>query len=184
MVNQELTSKCREVCGEGVSVRAFAKICLISVYPDGRCQAVHIMYAILDEQSNRGLGSISLRSKEPCSHTHWRHVLGYMVESVDEKMLLPLPLLLECNQVTNNHAEIPTPNAAHHHSHLRSFANENSQLYPTAGILLLLGRDILQVQKVRKQVKGPNNAPFTFKLGLGWVVVGDVSLCGAYGTLV
>ncbi|KAK3507778.1 hypothetical protein QTP70_000334 [Hemibagrus guttatus] len=45
-----------------------------------------------------------------------------------------------------------------------------------AQILLLLGRDILQVHKVREQRNGPNNAPYAQRLDLGWVVVGDVCL--------
>ncbi|XP_055504132.1 uncharacterized protein LOC129704800 isoform X1 [Leucoraja erinacea] len=103
-----------------------------------------------------------------------------MVESVDEKTLLPLSPLLECNQVPNNRAEIPTPNAARHHSHLRCIANVIPPLDPNAKILLLLGRDILQVHKVRKQINGPNNAPLAQKLDLGWLVVGDVCLGGAH----
>lgn len=32
---QEFTSRCTQVCGEGVSARACAKVCLVSVYPAG-----------------------------------------------------------------------------------------------------------------------------------------------------
>ena len=50
----------------------------------------------------------------------------------------------------DDRTEIPTPNAAQHHSHLRSVAHEIPPLNPDAQILLLLGRDILQVQVVSK----------------------------------
>ncbi len=43
-------------------------------------------------------------------------------------------------------------------------------------ILILLGRDILRVHKVRQQVNGPHNSPFAQRLDLGWVVIGEVCL--------
>lgn len=42
--------------------------------------------------------------------------------------------------------------------------------------MLLLGRDIIRVHKVRKQVNGPHNLPYAQKLDLGWVIVGNVCL--------
>lgn len=48
-------------------------------------------------------------------------------------------------------SEIPTPEAAKHHSHLSSIAHLIPPLNPDAQILLLLGRDVLQVHKVRDQ---------------------------------
>lgn len=47
---------------------------------------------------------------------------------------------------------------------------------PKAEILLLLGRDILRVHKVRRQLNGPHNAPCVQKLDLGWLIVGNVCL--------
>lgn len=49
-------------------------------------------------------------------------------------------------------------------------------LDPDADILLLLGRDILRVHKVRRQFNGPHNAPYAQNLDLGWVIIGDVCL--------
>lgn len=87
---------------------------------------------------------------------------------------------LECNQVPNNHSKIPTSNAALHHSHLKRIAGEIHPLDLEANILLLLGRDILRVHKVREQIIGPHDAPFAQRLDLGWVIVGDVCLGGAH----
>lgn len=39
--------------------------------------------------------------------------------------------------------------------------------------MLLLGRDIITVRKIRKQVNG---LPYAQKLDLGWVIVGNVCL--------
>ncbi len=149
------------------------------------------MYAILDEQSNRSLArseffeifkisgisySYTLKTCSGCSETAGRRASGYTVESVDKKMSI------ECNQIPNVRTEIPTPEAAYHHAHLKRIADKILPLDQDAEILLLLGRDILQVHKVREQISGPGDAPFAQRLDLGWVVVGDVCLGGAHRT--
>jgi hypothetical protein len=75
------------------------------------------MYAILDKQSNQSLarseffniykfkGSSSPYTLKTCAglaETAGRRAHGYVVESVNEKMSLCLPTLIECNQVPNN----------------------------------------------------------------------------------
>lgn len=55
-----------------------------------------------------------------------------------------------------------------HRSALTWKSHTNSQ------ILLLLGRDVLKVHKVRDQNNGPDNAPYAQILDLGWVMVGEV----------
>ncbi len=124
------------------------------------------MYAILDEQSNRSLArseffeifkisgssySYTLKTCAGCSETAGRRASGYTVESVDKKMSIHLPTLLECNQIPNVRTEIPTPEAAYHHAHLNRIADKIPPLDPDAEILLLLGRDILQVHKVENR---------------------------------
>ena len=49
--------------------------------------------------------------------------------------------------------------AAQHHTHLKSIAHKIPHLDPEAQILVLLGRDILQVHNVREQRNGPHSAP-------------------------
>lgn len=193
--NQDVTSACTQVCGEGLSARACAKICLVNVYPTGHREESKRMYAVLDEQSNRSLARsefFDLFNVSGCSYpytlktcaglkeTAGRRASGYTVESADHNLNIPLPTLLECNQLPNNRSEIPTPDAAYHHTHLKCIANEIPPLDPDANILLLLGRDILRVHKVRDQISGPDNAPFAQRLDLGWVVIGDVCLRGAH----
>lgn len=103
-----------------------------------------------------------------------------MVEPLTGELSIALPTLIECNNVPNSRAEIPTPEAAYHHSHMRAMADQIPALDEAADILLLLGRDILQVHKVHPQYNGPDNAPFAQKHNLGWVIVGDVCLGGAH----
>lgn len=99
---------------------------------------------------------------------------------MDGKVSLPLPSLLECNDIPDNRSEIPTPSAAFNHPHLKSVAHLIPELDPDAPIMLLLGRDIISVYKVRKQVNGPRDAPYAQKLDLGWVIVGNVCLGGMH----
>ncbi len=101
---------------------------------------------------------------------------------MDKKISIHLPTLLECNQIPNIRTEIPTPEAAYHHAHLKCIADKIPPLDQDAEILLLLGRDILQVHKVREQISGPGDAPFAQRLDLGWVVISDVCLGGAHRT--
>lgn len=74
----------------------------------------------------------------------------------------------------------PTPNAVLHQPHLHHIAKHIPNLDPEAEILLLLGRDVLRVHKVREQINGPHNASFAQRLDLGWVVIGDVCLGNAH----
>ncbi|KAL1252251.1 hypothetical protein QQF64_020047 [Cirrhinus molitorella] len=146
---QEVKSTCTQVCGEGLSARTCAKICLVSVFPSGCKEESKRMYAILDEQSNRSLArseffeifkisgnSYSYTLKTCAGHTETagRRASGYTVESVDNKISIHLPTLLECNQIPNVRTEIPTPEAAFHHAHLKHIADKIPPLDPDAKI--------------------------------------------------
>ncbi|XP_059833912.1 uncharacterized protein LOC132398455 isoform X2 [Hypanus sabinus] len=146
-------------------------------------------YVILDDQSNCSLVSpeffklFNIESEQfpyylrTCSgnmETQGRKAEGFQLESLDGKVIICLPPLLECNEILNNRTEIPTPSAVLHQPHLRHIAKHIPELDPTAEILLLLGRDVPQVHKVRQQVNGPHDAPFAQRLDLGWVVIGEV----------
>ncbi|KAK3545643.1 hypothetical protein QTP70_008781 [Hemibagrus guttatus] len=186
-----VTSKCTEVCGYGKNSRSCSKICLAKVYPASRPEEVIKLYVILDDQSNRSLArtkffdllhvkgessTYTLRTCAGVTETAGRRATGFIIESLDGATKVKLPTLIECNNMPDDRAEIPTPDAARWHTHLKPIANCIPPLDPEAQILLLLGRDILQVHKVREQRNGPNNAPYAQRLDLGWVVVGDVCL--------
>lgn len=193
---QERSSNCTKVCGIGQSGKSCSKIILVNVYPSGQQQRSMRMYAVLDDQSNLSLARSEFFDKfdihgteAPYSITtcmgatqaYGRRAHGYVIESLDKETCLQLPTLIECDNLPNNRKEIPTPEVAYHHNHLNKIASEIPPLDPNAEILLLIGRDLLRVHKVRKQINGLNNEPFAQKLDLGWVVVGDVCVNGMHG---
>lgn len=193
---QEISSNCTKVCGIGQSGKSCSKIILVNVYPSGQQQRSMRMYAVLDDQSNLSLARSEFFNKfdihdseAPYSITtcmgttqaYGRRAHGYVIESLDNETCLQLPTLIECDNLPNNRKEIPTPEVVYHHKHLNKIASEIPPLDPKAEILLLIGRDLLRVHKVRKQINGRNNEPFAQKLDLGWVVVGDVCVNGMHG---
>ena len=118
----------------------------------------------------------TLRTCAGVKETVGRRASGYEIESLDGTVRIPLPSLIECNDIPNNRDEIPTPDVARSHPHLKSVAHLIPEQDPQAPIMLILGRDIIRVHKVRKQVNGSHNLPYAQKLDLGWVVVGNVCL--------
>ncbi|XP_073769028.1 uncharacterized protein [Danio rerio] len=187
----QVDSKCTEVCGENQTDRSCSKVCLVKVFPAGQKDKAVKVYAILDEQSNRSLVRSQFfevfSDQSPCApyilrtcagvkESAGRRASGYEVESLDGTVCISLPSLIECNDIPNNRDEIPTPDVARSHTHLKSMAHFIPELDPKAPIMLLLGRDVIRVHKVRKQVNGPHNLPYAQKLDLGWVIVGNVCL--------
>ncbi|XP_061908561.1 uncharacterized protein LOC133653372 isoform X2 [Entelurus aequoreus] len=196
--SEEITSKCTQVCGVNEAGRSCSKISLVKVYPAGHPEQAVRLYAIHDEQSNRSLvcpeffelfndrGPSSPYSLRTCAGTKeamGRRATGYVVAAIDGSVHIPLPSLIECRNIPNDRDEIPTPSAAMQHSHLKSVAHLIPDLDSNAPILMLLGRDAIRVHKVRKQISGPNNAPYAQKLDLGWVIVGNVCLGDVHKTL-
>eukprot|EP00079_Xenopus_tropicalis_P020479 XP_012811408.1 PREDICTED: uncharacterized protein LOC105946345 [Xenopus tropicalis] len=187
----EVTSQCTEVCKGAIGGRSCSKICLIKVYPKGQRDKAIRLYAIMDDQSNGSLACpaffdlfnikgpsipYSLKTCAGVIETAARKASGYQVESIDGQICLPLPPITECSRIPDNRTEIPTPDAALHHAHLKCITHLIPELDPKAQIMLLLGRDILRVHKARDQINGPHNAPYAQKLDLGWVIIGDVCL--------
>ncbi|XP_036002193.1 uncharacterized protein LOC118565663 [Fundulus heteroclitus] len=184
-----VVSKCTEICGQSDFSRSCSKICLVKAYPAGQKEKAIKMYAVIDEQSNRSLAKseffnlFDIRARpEPymlktCAgnvQVSGRRAVNFSLESVDGKVNIQLPLLIECDSVPDDRTEIPSPEIAQHHPHLRPVADKIQPVDHQAPILLLLGRDILRVHKVREQINGPNNAPYAQRLDLGWVIVGEV----------
>ena len=189
-----VNSHCTEVCGNGQPAMSCSKICLVQVFPEGQRDKAVTMYTILDDQSNRSLAKpeffelfdvkshsspYSLSTCAGVIKTSGRKAEGFHIEPVNGGDTLALPPLIECSQIPSNRSEIPTPKAALLHPHLKSVAGHIPELDPNAQILLLLGRDIARVHKVRQHINGPGNAPFAQRLDLGWVVIGEVCLGNA-----
>lgn len=168
-----------------------SKISLVKVYPAGHKEKARKMYAVIDEQSNRSLARsefftlFEVKTKstpytlKTCSGkalTSGRRAENFSLESMDGKIDIQLPPLIECDSVPDDRSEIPSPEIAQHHPHLLPVADKIPPIDHHAPILLLLGRDIIRVHKVREQINGPNNSPYAQRLDLGWVIVGEVCL--------
>lgn len=133
----------------------------------------------MDEQSNRSLvrsqffevfndqspsAPYILRACAGVREQTGRRASAYEVGSLDGTVRIPLPSLIECNDIPNNRDEIPTPTAA---LHLKSVVHVIPDFDPQAPIMLLLVQDIIRVHKVHKQVNGSHNLPYAQKLDLG-----------------
>ncbi|XP_041422501.1 uncharacterized protein LOC121394762 [Xenopus laevis] len=186
-----VSSTCTQVCGDRLHSKSCAKICLVNVHPKGHPEKTVRMYAILDDQSNRSLarseffelfninGNTEPYTLGTCAgvtESIGRRANGFIIASLYNTLKLPLPTLIECNQLPNNRDEIPTREAASLHPHLMHIADQIPAVDKNANILLLLGRDILRVHKVRQYCNGPGNAPYAQRLDLGWVIVGKVCI--------
>ncbi|XP_068505307.1 uncharacterized protein [Syngnathus scovelli] len=191
----EVTSNCTDVCGGDESNRSCSKICLVRIYPVNHREKATKVYTVIDKHSNRSLvrseffdtfnvqgppSPYSLRTCSGVTETMGRRAPSSQIESMDGEVRLLLPSLVECNNIPNNRSEIPSPNTASNHPHLKAIAHLIPELEQSAPIMLLLGRDIITAHKVRNQVNGPRDAPFAQKLDLGWVIVGNVCLGGVH----
>ena len=72
------------------------------------------------------------------------------------------------------------PQLARVHLHLRGIADEIPEICNDAEILLLVGRDTPPIHKIHKSRNGSKNAPWAQRLDLGWVIIGNACLDGAY----
>lgn len=149
-----VSTTCTKVCGKDISGCSCSKIiCFVRLYPASRPDAAVRMYAILDDQSNRSLarseffslfnisGSPSPYSLKTCAgtlETEGRQAQGFVVEPIDGSITLSLPPLIECNEIPNNCSEIPTPEVALNHTHLKHIARHLPELDPQAPYCALI----------------------------------------------
>lgn len=195
--NEQVASKCTQICGSSFQGKSCAKYVLVKVYPKGEVQNAVKMYAILDDQSNRTLARskffhfFDVQSSEveytlsSCAGTFvssGKIAKDFIVESYDGSSCFELPRILECNEIPNVRDEIPTPEVLRYHSHLSDLASCIPSLDTEASILLLIGRDLPEAHHVFDQRIGSKGAPYGQKLPLGWVVVGETCLGGIHRT--
>ncbi|KAK7901877.1 hypothetical protein WMY93_018646 [Mugilogobius chulae] len=170
----EVTFKCTEICDKTQGLRSCSKISLVNVYPANCPDRAHKMYVVLDDQSNRSLAksdffelfdvnvvpsTYTLKTCAGTSEATGRKAHNFVVASLDGQTQVTLPPLLECNTMPDDRSEIPTPDIVQHFPHLAPIAGKIPPLEPDTPILLLLGRDVLSVHKVREQYNGPHNTP-------------------------
>lgn len=170
--------------------KSCAKIVPTKVYHISQSDKMMKVYVLIDDQSSKSFVSPELLnffsdvtfpcveySLVSCSGT--THVLGqladgFVIQSMDNSVTIDLPVLRECSNIPNDKGEIPTPEVAQFQPHLCDIAKNFAPLDPNCDILLLLGRDVIEVHQVFYQKLGPKGTPFAQRLKLGWVVIGDM----------
>lgn len=120
------------------------------------------MYAVLDDQSNCSLAHseffdlfniqssphpYSLRTCAGVMEMIGRKAHGFQIKASSGGVSIDLPPLIECNEILNNRSEIPTPDVALCHPHLKPIARFIPKLDLNAQILLLLGRDLIKCKR-------------------------------------
>lgn len=189
-------TSCTQVCGhERFRGKFCVKTVLVNIHPERNPERNLKAYALIDDQSNRSLArseffdyfgentqeiEYMLSSCSGHISTTGRLTSGYVIESLDSSTSLPLHTLIKCNQIPNMREEIPTPEVARYHEHLKDIADEIPPYDPDAPILLLISRDMIAAHHVLDQRIGRSNTPYAQKLRLGWVVIGETCLGAAH----
>ena len=186
-----VTSTCTNLCGTTFRGKSCGKIVPVDVFPKGRPDKSHRVYAILDDQSTNSLVKTELLDRlgfqgvpipyllESCAgefNRQGRLADNLMIQSCCGDTTFELPPVLECSSIPDERSEIPTPEIARSFDHLRDIADYIPPLDNDIDILLLIGRDLPEAHHVQEQIIGPRKTPFAQKLALGWVLVGDICL--------
>lgn len=194
-MREEVSAICTNLNCKEFSGRSCAKIVLIQVYYNTTTQHYKYDYAIVDDQSNRYLATSEFCNAfdERGHETEYtlsacagvftmsgRRVAGYVAESADGLIKMDIPPLIECNDIPNDREEIPIPDIAEHYPHLTDISYQIPHLNDDAPIALLIGRDMVDVNRVLEQRVGSRNTPFAQRLGLGWVLIGEPCSGGTY----
>ncbi|XP_033726768.1 uncharacterized protein LOC117316337 [Pecten maximus] len=191
--NQNVKTACTQVCGGKFRGRSCAKVVPVMVYHKDNPGHAIKTYALIDDQSNKTLASstffdnfagacefpeiqYSLSSCSGVSDTSGRRAEGFIIQSVDATAKHDLPVITECNQIPDEKEEIPTPDVAYNHPHLRDIASAIQEFDSNCLITLLIGRDLVEAHHVHDQRIGPKGAPYAQKLSLGWVIIGETCL--------
>lgn len=152
-----MTFKCTEICGNSTISRPCSKISLVEVYPAGQKEKAIKAYAVLDDHSNTSLAQpqffdhfgikrngipYTLKTCSGKTETVGRHASNFVVESFDGKTHIALPTFIKCDMLPDDRSDIPSPEIARYHPHLKAVTDEIPD-FDCAAILLLLGQDIL-----------------------------------------
>ena len=188
---ENVNPKCTSVCKGTPGGLSCSKTVLVDVYREDHPNDVHRVYAIVDDQSNASIISTELADKLNAEGPDWKYYLstcggdrevrygrrisGLVIRSIHGRTS-KLPTLIECDGIPQEKKEIPTPEIAREHPHLRSIAEEIPPLDKEVKIQLLIGRDTPELLKVRAFKNGPKGAPWAQKLALGWTISGQTCL--------
>ena len=193
--HSQVTTSCTEICGGRASGRSCAKICLANIYatdhPDKKVKA----YVVIDDQSNCSLAKprlfdqlnlqgdrlpYTLKTCAGTTQTEGRRAKGLVIESLNGHVQHQLPTITECDDIPDSKDEIPTPDVARAHPHLHQIAHQIPEVQSSVDILLLIGRDVPPLHKVRESRNGRGNSPWAQRLDLGWVILGNACLDGVH----
>ena len=189
--SEDITSK----CGTSLGGKSCSKICLANVYVNGYPDTKVKAYVVVDYQSNGSLGksdlfdrlnitspktTYSLRTCAGTTHMQGRYSKDLIVEFIDGSSRHQLSNVIECNAILDSKEEIPTPDVARAHPHLKDIATQIPEMCDDVDILLLVGRDAPPLQKIHESRNGARNAPWAQRLDLGWVIIGNACLDGAH----
>lgn len=185
-----VNAKCTQICHDRFGGKSCAKIVLVNVFLRDEPHRKLQVYALLDDQSNRTLGkselfdyfgstSMSDYILSTCnakSQISGRKLEGLVVETLDQNTELELPSILENDQLPDTPDEIPVPEVAKYHPHLRDITKFIPPLNAESKILLLIGRDLIEAHHVQDQIVEPHDSPYAQKLPLGWTIIGETCL--------
>ncbi|XP_060602183.1 uncharacterized protein LOC132755332 [Ruditapes philippinarum] len=187
-----VTGRCTNICGDGFVGKSCSKTLLVNIYPNNHPELSRSVYCIVDDQSNRtlckskmfdlfsnvpvGNENYELNSCSGSSACNGRTIDNMTVSSIDGQFCTKLPPILECDSIPDSRLEIPTPDIVKYHQHLSDVPIP--RLREDCEIVLLIVRDVAEVHHVFEQRISPEKpgAPFAQRLGLGWVVIGEVCL--------
>lgn len=145
---------------------------LVKVFPKGQPSKAVKLYAILDDQSNKTFGTSALLDALDVADDRFEFTLSFCAGKVmlsasafcnqpcNGGETFDLPPVIECDNMPNNRSEIPTPEIARYHQHLRHVACHIPELDLSAEIRLLVGRDLPEVRHVKSQAIGHKQTPF------------------------
>ncbi len=137
------------------------------MFPNGYKKESKRMYALLDEQSNHFLTRSEFFEIFKISGSSYTHIPSIPVRGVQrqrggEPVVIPWSrwtrkLALICLHSWSATKSLTFALRFLHrkHAHLKRIAEKIPPLDQDVEILLLLGRDILQICKVREQISGP-----------------------------
>ena len=120
----------------------------------------------------------TLKTCAGTTQTEGRRAKGLVIESLNGHVQHQLPTITECDDIPDSKDEIPTPDVARAHPHLHQIADQIPEVQSSVDILLLIGRDVPPLHKVRESRNGRGNSPWAQRLDLGWLILGNACLDG------
>ena len=186
-----VTNACTSVCQNIPGGKSCSKICKVRVQNDDNLESA-MVYAIIDDQSNATLAkselldALGIFGKAITYKMHSCAGEGYITGRSTNLLCdnscdggfnhAPTCKRMQCKHIPDNYSDIPIPEIVQAYTHLTPIVNQFDPVEPSVPIALLIGRDVLQVHKVREEIEGSANTPYAQRLNLGWVIIGECCL--------